>query len=346
MENLNQARICVEKTTKTDRKTLNKISLGAQSDTHAHRLRAALYISKLWKPFSTIKISFLDNNNVPRTESKIFGTSVDPLNDEINNLNSIEAVKKVVNERIKPLVNLNIQFVDNPSEGDIRVSFDKNDGAWSTIGTDCFTVKNKEEATLNLGWIDAPTIIHEFMHAIGSMIHEHQNPIGDNQIQWNTDAVYKWASQTQGWDKKTTDENILDHYNKTLINGSNFDPMSIMLYFYPPELTNGQGTKINGRLSGYDVEWLNNMYKQNAPETPENFYQRVYGQSLQSALNNSDKERQKFKSSDIKTVVQENYIQLSSNTDTSIYIICATIFIFLIIIFIIILLLKKNKSYY
>jgi hypothetical protein len=117
------------------------------------------------------------------------------------------------------------------------------------------------------------------------MIHEHQNPKGSN-INWNDDAVYKWASDTQGWDQQTTFHNIIEKYDKTLLNGSEFDPDSVMLYFFPGKLTNndqgvccGKGTHQNLRLSKNDVIYLNKMYK-NSPETPDEFYQRVYGESI------------------------------------------------------------------
>lgn len=36
---------------------------------------------------------------------------------------------------------------------------------------------------MNFGWVDVPTVIHEMGHMLG-MIHEHQNPKGQN-IDWN-----------------------------------------------------------------------------------------------------------------------------------------------------------------
>ncbi len=129
-----------------------------------------------------------------------------------------------------------------------------------------------------------------------TVFHEHQNPRG-KPIQWNDQVVYKWAAETQGWDKETTKHNILEHYDITQINGSNFDPLSIMLYFFPPELTmNGQGTKQNLRLSGEDVLWINKNYSTGAPQTAEQFYQKIYNISLQKALDLSGAIDEKIKS--------------------------------------------------
>lgn len=126
--------------------------------------------------------------------------------------------------------------------------------------------------------------------------HEHQNPRG-KPIQWNDQVVYKWAAETQGWDRETTKHNILEHYDITQINGSNFDPLSIMLYFFPPELTtNGQGTKQNLRLSGEDVLWINKNYANGAPQTAEQFYQKVYNISLQKAIDLSGVVDEKIRS--------------------------------------------------
>ena len=79
--------------------------------------------------------------------------------------------KKVVRERIQPFVGLKFVFV--PQGGNVRVSFNPHGGAYSLVGTDC--LKSKEQSTMNLGWLDAGTIMHEFGHVLG-MIHEHQNP--------------------------------------------------------------------------------------------------------------------------------------------------------------------------
>ena len=110
-EELQQARICVEKVSPEDKQKLQTIRYTAQSDAHASLLKAAFVSSKLWSPFSVLKIGFLNNNKVERTDTKKFGTSIDPIQKDIENLDSINSVKKVVMERIQPIVNLKIQFI-------------------------------------------------------------------------------------------------------------------------------------------------------------------------------------------------------------------------------------------
>ena len=144
------------------------------------------------------------------------------------------------------------------------------------VGTDAIIQKNV--ATMNFGWFDVATTIHEFGHVLG-MIHEHQNPYGKN-IDWNIDEVYRWASDTQNWDKKTVDNNIIRKYDTNQINGSVFDSSSIMLYFFPAFLTLDHiGTNENLRLSKYDVLYINHMYP-GGPESPKKFYEKVYNETI------------------------------------------------------------------
>jgi hypothetical protein len=92
------------------------------------------------------------------------------------------------------------------------------------------------------------------------MIHEHQNPRGKS-IDWNVPKVEEYMKNTQGWDKESTDKNIIDRYDINTINGSDFDPDSIMLYFYPADLTlDDKGTSENNTLSITDMIWLSKIY--------------------------------------------------------------------------------------
>jgi hypothetical protein len=210
-------------------------------------------------------------------ELQVNGNCIDPLQKTIDSVDVIEAVKKVVNERIAQIVNLKFVFVDNPSDAVVRISFDPLQGAWSLIGTDCLLEKDTTKATMNLGWFDVATTMHEFGHTLG-LIHEHQNPLG-KAIAWDDEKVYEWANKTQGWDKETTYTNIIKKYEKDQINGTEFDPKSIMLYFFPASLTtNHQGTEVNLRLSKYDAQYINSVYPTTMPI--DKFYSRVYGETL------------------------------------------------------------------
>ena len=160
----------------------------------------------------------------------------------------------------------NLKFVfDDAPNADIRIAFDAGDGAWSYIGTDCRSIP-LNEATMNLGFLDGGTAAHEWGHAIG-LAHEHQNPAGG--ILWNEAVVIReMAKSPNFWDAETTRHNILQRYRADQINGTTFDPKSIMLYFFPAEwTTNGIGTEANEVLSAMDRQFVAGakMYPRTAP---------------------------------------------------------------------------------
>lgn len=151
------------------------------------------------------------------------------------------------------VANLKFDF-NNALNAEIRIAFDHNDGAWSYVGTDCRSIP-LDEPTMNLGFLDGGTAGHEFGHAIG-LAHEHQNPGGG--IQWNEAVVIREAAKSPNFrDEEKTRHNILRKYSADQINGTAFDPDSIMLYFFPASWTlNGIGTKGNDVLSSMDKAFV------------------------------------------------------------------------------------------
>jgi hypothetical protein len=149
--------------------------------------------------------------------------------------------------------NLRFEFGNAP-DAEIRVSFDENDGAWSYVGTDCRQIPF-DEATMNLGFLDGGTAAHEFGHAIG-LAHEHQNPSGG--IEWNEEVVLRdLAGPPNNWTPDQIRHNVLEKYKADQIRGTEFDPASIMLYFFPDSwVKNGQGTKDNDVLSDLDKAFI------------------------------------------------------------------------------------------
>ena len=273
-------KMCVEKFSSTDEDHLKAIG-------ERRKLKAAFLTAKIWKKDSLITIGFLETpGDIERTsiieiELQVNGKCMDPIQRKVADMTIIDGIKKIVNERIAPLVNLQFVFVDNPKDAIVRISFNPTQGAWSLIGTDCLSEQDKTKATMNLGWFDVATTIHEFGHTLG-LIHEHQNPIGKT-ISWDDTKVYEWAKQTQGWDKETTFRNIIKKYSRNQINGSEYDPKSIMLYFFPASLTtNNEGTEENLRLSKYDAQYINTVYPTVIPASA--FYMTAYGESISSPM--------------------------------------------------------------
>lgn len=149
--------------------------------------------------------------------------------------------------------NLTFEFSDD-ADAEIRVSFHPNDGAWSYIGTDATDIPN-DQATMNLGFLSGGTAAHEFGHAIG-LAHEHQNP--DGGIQWNEAVVIRdLGGPPNNWPEQQARHNVLNKYSADQIRGTQFDPDSIMLYFFPDSwVVNGSGTKANEVLSDQDSAFI------------------------------------------------------------------------------------------
>lgn len=280
------------------------------------KLAAAFMKSKIWPSNTTIKIGFMRDAGpgVRRTDVDIMekkvdseGNSlpIDPLQRVVTDMPIKEAIIKIVTERLQPIVNVKLKFFDenneliNPNVADIRIDFDSMGGAWSLLGTECLSVKDKREATMNFGWFDVPTVLHEFCHALG-MVHEHQNPKGKT-ILWDKQRIYQWARETQGWDQEKTDTQIIERYKMDEINGSTFDSKSIMLYFFPGNVvldpnTNqccGTGTNQNQMFSPYDVLYLNYNYpSNNSPLTSEQFTVKYFNDVFNQQVDIEDLKKQ------------------------------------------------------
>ena len=149
--------------------------------------------------------------------------------------------------------NLTFDFNDAP-DAEIRVAFDPTDGAWSYIGTDNRSIP-LSQPTMNLGFMNGGTAAHEFGHAIG-MAHEHQNPAGG--MEWNEAAVIQsLKGPPNHWDEATIRHNVLRKYQVSQVQGTAFDPDSIMLYFFPGSwVKSGVGTHANDVLSALDKAYV------------------------------------------------------------------------------------------
>jgi hypothetical protein len=238
------------------------------------KLKAAFQVSTLWNPEThpIIRISFLDGT--PQQK---------------------QWVQQVIDKNLAPLISrLKLQWNAPVKDSDIRISFSLPRQAWSYIGTDALKTP-KDKMTMNLGWLDDNTqynspkfkgtgqvVMHEFGHAMG-MIHEHQNP-ASNPIVWNKDVVYNELARTNRWSRAQTDQNMFQKYGdgalckqaqlgsnlqdirnycgNKLVNGSDYDPKSIMHYFFPPTWIK-EGPKdipLNTEYSELDKQWLRKYY--------------------------------------------------------------------------------------
>jgi Astacin (Peptidase family M12A) len=192
-----------------------------------------------------------------------------------------KAIEIIVKNRLQPYLNLNFMFLDksnylnNPVVqqrlkyvkpdsiikypwADIAISFTNNEGSSSLVGYNSKKQAIQGKNSMNFSWFNVRTIMHEFGHSLG-LLHEHQNP--KKGIEWNSEKIYKWTNETQGWDKRQTDINILNKYKVDQTNGTDFDDLSMMKYGYPAEFTlNNQEQLKCEILSTHDVQFLTCMY--------------------------------------------------------------------------------------
>ena len=193
-----------------------------------------------------------------------------------------ESQKDVVREAFKKWKALGIalEFVEvkKRAEADVRIAFDQTDGSWSYIGTDVRT-KRADPRTMNFGWSltdDAAegmdTAIHEIGHTLG-FPHEHQNPFAG--IVWNEPAVYvSLAAPPNKWSKATTFHNIIEKIVPDTVQGSNWDPDSVMHYPFEAGLIEKpvkyrNGLTPAGGLSTRDRAWALKFYPDIAGTIPQ-----------------------------------------------------------------------------
>jgi Astacin (Peptidase family M12A) len=187
------------------------------------------------------------------------------------------------------VANISFDFGTHP-DAEVRISFDHGDGAWSMVGTDARQVPGNQ-ATMNLGFLDGGTAGHEFGHAIG-LAHEHSNPAGG--IQWNEPVVLATlAGPPNFWDEATVRHNVFRKYAVDQINGTRFDPDSIMLYAFPASWTlNGIGTHANDVLSALDQEFTAGaaMYPRAATTPPAATVLEVDGPKVAGTIGTAGEE--------------------------------------------------------
>lgn len=163
-------------------------------------------------------------------------------------------------------IGLDFVETDAQQEAEVRIGFQRGDGAWSYLGRDILTI-GAGQRTMNFGWDltrDPDTALHEIGHTL-AMPHEHQNPFAG--IRWDEEAVYTaLAAPPNRWDRDTTFHNIIRKIHAGEVIGSEWDPDSIMHYpFEPgmilqPEELRTTGLQPAGGLSDRDKAWVREVY--------------------------------------------------------------------------------------
>jgi Astacin (Peptidase family M12A) len=168
-----------------------------------------------------------------------------------------------------PGIGIKFEEVRNISEAEVRIGFRQGDGAWSYIGRDVIDIPGQDERTMNFGWdlradprgVDVP--VHEIGHTLG-FPHEHQNPFAG--IVWNEEAVYRYfGGPPNNWTRDTTFYNVLQKLAAGEVQGSQWDPNSIMHYAFTAGLIDRpeqyrNGLKPFGGLSERDLQQVRFFY--------------------------------------------------------------------------------------
>ncbi|MGI9565404.1 MAG: M12 family metallopeptidase [Nitrosopumilus sp.] len=185
-----------------------------------NRARLIRVAEKKWVNGTILHYCFLDN--IPQLIAA-------------NNDAQKEVVKKAFDLWADIEIGIKFKQVFSPEDAEIKIGFDHNDGSWSYVGRD---VLDKEQ-TMNFGWdLTQPgeinTAIHEIGHTLG-FPHEHQNP--NAGIVWDEEAVYaELAGPPNFWSRQDTFWNIIRKISPDTVEGTKWDPNSIMHYPFGPGL--------------------------------------------------------------------------------------------------------------
>ena len=253
---LSDLRLCVDRVIAADNKIAaaktaikenkeNEPQIIMPAGASFHPMKMAIVTGKKWDNGRKLNVAFLDGSATQRQKAQKYA------------------------ESWMQFANITFAFGSSAS-AEIRISFVADDGSWSAVGTDSLSKPDfpQGKPTMNFGWLRDGTdeeewrrvVTHEFGHALGA-IHEHQNPSGG--IKWNVPAVLRYFSgPPNNWSPQEIHNNILDKYSIKQLNATKFDPASIMLYAFPPQLIiGGGGTPNNTKLSAGDKKFIAVMYQ-------------------------------------------------------------------------------------
>ncbi|MEP2704664.1 MAG: M12 family metallopeptidase [Roseibium sp.] len=192
------------------------------SSVSAHREELIRYIDKKWVNGTKLKYFLFENGPYKGTP-----TDLQFIRDAFDIWEGVG-------------IGLSFEEVGDILDAEVRVGFKKGDGSWSYVGRDVLDIPGQNERTMNIGWDlrhdprGVDTAVHEIGHTLG-FPHEHQNPFAG--IEWDEEAVYRYfAGSPNFWSRDRTYHNVLRKLSSREVEGSAWDPNSIMHYGFGPGL--------------------------------------------------------------------------------------------------------------
>lgn len=233
------------------------------------RLELIVILNKKWVNGTTLHYYFFDEDSDGRNVTLSNGSK------QWRPWKTTNAEKNVVREAFEVWkevgIGINFEEVNSRDEAEIRIGFERRDGAWSYVGRDIIDLNlGRSERTMNFGWDltrherELDTAIHEIGHTLG-FPHEHQNPIAG--IVWDEEAVYAaLAGSPNFWNREKTFHNIIRKISPDSVQGSEWDANSVMHYPFEPGLIKSpeeyrtRGINPAGGLSARDKTWVKTFF--------------------------------------------------------------------------------------
>jgi Astacin (Peptidase family M12A) len=157
-----------------------------------------------------------------------------------------------------------ISFVETSGVGQVRIAR-AGGGYWSYLGTDILHIP-RNRATMNLEGFTMGTpdsefvrvVRHEAGHTLG-FPHEHMRR--DIVARIDPEKAYEYFRRTQGWDRRTVDQQVLTPLDERSIMGTPADDTSSMCYMLPGSITRDSRPIPGGRdINATDYAFAGQVY--------------------------------------------------------------------------------------
>ena len=165
-----------------------------------------------------------------------------------------------------------IEFVETRRAGQVRIARGPS-GYWSYLGVDILLIPHNRP-TMNLQGFTMNTpdseynrvIRHEAGHTLG-MPHEHMRKALVDRI--DREKAYEYFLRTQGWDRRTVDQQVLTPLDEATLMFTPADQDSIMCYQLPGSITvDGQPIRGGRDINATDYAFVGQIYpKATSPST-------------------------------------------------------------------------------